>query len=179
LFSLASGVGVASNDNVRRAAFEDNMKLDREVSDLIETAEGSVVFTVAEYVEAKAKPLEEVRAQIVSRLTNQKALELAKADAEAAKESGEATWSQASGTVRQATDAPRAVHQKAFSLVVGETELVSTTTGFAVVRVDSIDQKSWEEMAVTEELTTSVRNQNARDDMISFQAWSKANTTIE
>jgi peptidyl-prolyl cis-trans isomerase D len=48
-----------------------------------------------------------------------------------------------------------------------------------VVRVDSIDQKSWEEMAVTEELTTSVRNQNARDDMISFQAWSKANTTIE
>ena len=179
LFSLASGVGVAANDSVRRAAFEDNMKLDREVSDLIETAEGSVVFTVAEYVEAKAKPLEEVRAQIVSRLTNQKALELAKADAEAAKESGDATWSQASGTVRQATDAPRAVHQKAFSLVVGETELVSTTTGFAVVRVDSIDQKSWEEMAVTEELTTSVRNQNARDDMISFQAWSKANTTIK
>jgi peptidyl-prolyl cis-trans isomerase D len=81
--------------------------------------------------------------------------------------------------VRQATDAPRAVHQKAFSLVVGETELVSTTTGFAVVRVDSIDQKSWEEMAVTEELSASVRNQNARDDMISFQAWSKANTTIK
>lgn len=179
LFSLASGVGVAANDSVRRAAFEDNMKLDREVSDLIETAEGSVVFSVADYVEAKAKPLEEVRAQIVSRLTNQKALELAKADAEAAKESGDATWSQASGTVRQATDAPRAVHQKAFSLVVGETELVSTTTGFAVVRVDSIDQKSWEEMAVTEELSASVRNQNARDDMISFQAWSKANTTIK
>jgi peptidyl-prolyl cis-trans isomerase D len=179
LFSLASGVGVAANDSVRRAAFEDNMKLDREVSDLIETAEGSVVFSVSDYVEAKAKPLEEVRAQIVSRLTNQKALELAKADAEAAKESGDATWSQASGTVRQATDAPRAVHQKAFSLVVGETELVSTTTGFAVVRVDSIDQKSWEEMAVTEELSASVRNQNARDDMISFQAWSKANTTIK
>lgn len=179
LFSLASGVGIASNDGVRRAAFEDNLKLDREVSDLIETSEGSVVFTVAEYVEAKAKPLDEVRAQIVSRLTNKKALELAKIDAEAAKDGGDATWLQASGTMRQATDAPRAAHQKVFSLSAGESDLVSTTTGYAVVRVDSIDKKSWEEMAVTEELATSVRNQNARDDMVSFQAWSKANTTIK
>lgn len=180
-FSVTAGQGIASNDRLRRAAFEDNMKFDHEVSDLIETDNGSVVFAVSDYVESKPKPLAEVRAQIVARLTNEKALEMAKAKAEAlvADNAAEATWVKASGTLRQATDAPRAAHQKAFAMVNGETGMVSTNNGFAVVRVDSVDQKSWEEMAVTDELQASVRNQNARDDMVSFQAWSKANTSIK
>lgn len=180
-FSVTAGQGIASNDRLRRAAFEDNMKFDHEVSDLIETDNGSVVFAVSDYVESKPKPLAEVRAQIVARLTNEKALEMAKAKAEAlvADNAAEATWVKASGTLRQATDAPRAAHQKAFAMVNGETGMVSTNNGFAVVRVDNVDQKSWEEMAVTDELQASVRNQNARDDMVSFQAWSKANTSIK
>jgi peptidyl-prolyl cis-trans isomerase D len=34
-------------------------------------------------------------------------------------------------------------------------------------------------MAVTDDLRNAVRNQAARDDMVSYQAWSKANTEIE
>ncbi len=178
-FTFEEGQGVTDDAEVRSEAFQDNMKLDREVSKVIETEMGAVVFAVSEFEDARARPLEEVRTVVVARLTKDKALEAANDKAKAILAGEAADWKTASGTLRQATDAPRAVHQKAFALTEGGSEVVKTTTGYAVVKVDAVDRKSWENMAVTDAGTDQVRNQNARDDMISYQAWSKANTAIE
>lgn len=178
-FTQAGGQGVADSDQVRRTAFEDNMKLDRELSDLVDLEAGSMVFVVDDYQDAQPKPLDEVRGQVVAALTSQKALEAASEKAEAILAGeADADWSEATTTLRQSTDAPRVAQQKAFALAEGESDVVSSPAGYTVVRLTSIDRKSWEDMAVTDELKTSVRNQSARDDMVSYQAWSKANTEI-
>ena len=90
----------------------------------------------------------------------------------------DAEWNEATTTLRQSTEAPRVAQQKAFSLAEGESDVVSSPVGYTVVKLTSVDRKSWDDMAVTEELKTAVRNQSARDDMVSYQAWSKANTEI-
>lgn len=179
-FTQAAGTGIAEADQIRRTAFDENMKLDRELSDLIEVEQGSLVFVVDDYQDARAKPLEEVRAQVVAALTSQKSLEMASKKAEEM-QSGKAIvdWTEVTTTLRQATEAPRAAQQKAFALAEGESDIVSSPAGYTLVRVNSIDQKSWSDMAVTDDLRNAVRNQAARDDMVSYQAWSKANTEIE
>ncbi|MEK9764907.1 MAG: hypothetical protein VW274_00360, partial [Thalassolituus sp.] len=179
MFSAMNGAGVAANENIRRIAFEDKMKLDRVFSELIETENGVLVFVVSDYIDAKAKPVAEVRAQIVATLSSQKALAAAETKANEIRDGADAEWREASATVRQSTDAPRPAHQKAFALAEGESDVVSSPEGYTVINVISIDRKSWEEMEATDELQASLRNQNARDDMVSFQAWSKANTVIE
>ena len=178
-FTQAAGQGVAASDKVRRAAFDENMKLDRELSDLIDVEEGSLVFVVSDYQDARAKPLDEVKSQVVASLTSEKSLEAAAARAEEVL-AGDVSveWNTATGTIRQAGEAPRQAQNKAFALGEGESDIVSSPAGYTVVRVDSIDRKSWEDMVVTDELRTAVRNQSARDDMVSYQAWSKANTEI-
>jgi len=178
-FTQTSGQGVADSDQVRRTAFEDNMKLDRELSDLVDMESGSMVFVVDDYQDAQPKPLDEVRGQVVAALTSQKALEAASDKAEAILEGvADADWNEATTTLRQSTEAPRVAQQKAFSLAEGESDVVSSPVGYTVVKLTSVDRKSWDDMAVTEELKTAVRNQSARDDMVSYQAWSKANTEI-
>jgi len=178
-FTQTSGQGVADSDQVRRTAFEDNMKLDRELSDLVDMESGSMVFVVDDYQDAQPKPLDEVRGQVVAALTSQKALEAASDKAEAILEGvADAEWNEATTTLRQSTEAPRVAQQKAFALAEGESDVVSSPVGYTVVKLTSVDRKSWDDMAVTEELKTAVRNQSARDDMVSYQAWSKANTEI-
>ncbi len=179
-FTQTAGTGIAEADQIRRTAFDENMKLDRELSDLVEVEQGSLVFVVDDYQDARAKPLEEVRAQVVAALTSQKSLELASDKAEQML-SGDVSvdWTEVTTTLRQATEAPRAAQQKAFALAEGESDIVSSPAGYTLVKVNSVDQKSWEDMAVTDDLRNAVRNQAARDDMVSYQAWSKANTEIE
>jgi peptidyl-prolyl cis-trans isomerase D len=179
-FTRAAGTGIAEADQIRRTAFDENMKLDRELSDLVEVEQGSLVFVVDDYQDARAKPLEEVRAQVVAALTSQKSLELASDKAEQML-SGDVSvdWTEVTTTLRQATEAPRAAQQKAFALAEGESDIVSSPAGYTLVKVNLVDQKSWEDMAVTDDLRNAVRNQAARDDMVSYQAWSKANTEIE
>lgn len=179
-FTQTAGTGIAEADQIRRTAFDANMKLDRELSDLVEVEQGSLVFVVDDYQDARAKPLEEVRAQVVAALTSQKSLELASDKAEQML-SGDVSvdWTEVTTTLRQATEAPRAAQQKAFALAEGESDIVSSPAGYTLVKVNSVDQKSWEDMAVTDDLRNAVRNQAARDDMVSYQAWSKANTEIE
>ena len=179
-FTQTAGTGIAEADQIRRTAFDENMKLDRELSDLVEVEQGSLVFVVDDYQDARAKPLEEVRAQVVAALTSQKSLELASDKAEQML-SGDVSvdWTEVTTTLRQATEAPRAAQQKAFALAEGESDIVSSPAGYTLVKVKSVDQKSWEDMAVTDDLRNAVRNQAARDDMVSYQAWSKANTEIE
>jgi len=180
-FTAMAGEGIAENDKVRRIAFEDNMKLDRELSELIELGSGSLIFMVSEYQDSAAKPLADVRDSIVAAISAEKALEAAKAKAEeiVAGDDAAATWSRVVATVRQASDAPRAAHQKAFALAQDASAVVSSPEGYTVVKVDNIDRKSWKDMAATDELASLLRNQTARNDMVSYQAWSKANTTIE
>jgi len=155
------------------------MKLDRELSDLVDLESGSMVFVVDDYQDAHPKPLDEVRGQVVAALTSQKALEAASDKAEAILEGvADADWNEATTTLRQSTEAPRVAQQKAFALAEGESDVVSSPVGYTVVKLTSVDRKPWDDMAVTEELKTAVRNQSARDDMVSYQAWSKANTEI-
>ena len=60
------------------------------------------------------------------------------------------------------------LHSRRPALAEGESDVVSSPAGYTVVKLTSVDRKSWEDMAVTDELKTSVRNQSARDDMVSY-----------
>jgi len=73
LFSKTSGVGIASNQSVRNAAFDDKFLNDGKNSDVLELSnERAVVLRKKEYKQAHTNPLENVKEQVVSTLRSQK-----------------------------------------------------------------------------------------------------------
>lgn len=180
-FTAAEGEGIAADSNIRRRAFEDDMKLDHKISDLVETEDGAVVFVVSEFNEAHAKPLADVSDQIRARLQKEQAL-LATRDAMNALIAGtaDADWSQIT-SVRDNTgiDVPLPVQRKAFQLPAGESAVVEIPSGYAAVKVDAVERKSWTEMTPDPALADAVRGQTMRADFQSYQSWAKANTEIE
>lgn len=178
LFSRVQGEGVALNADVRRQAFEDAVLLDREISPVIETADAALVFTVAEHQPSQVKPLNDVKATIVAAMTEERASDLAKERADAIKDGADAQWLTVTTSFNQSSDAPRTVQQKAFELTLNASEIVATPGGHSVVIVDAINEKSWQEMQLSDELVEAGRTQQSRSDMLSYQAWAKENTEI-
>ena len=81
--SRASAEGVLASPRVLSAAFSDEVLKDRNNSEVLELASDHfIVVRVAEHKEAATKPLEKVRGIISARLSQQKATEIAKAQAE-------------------------------------------------------------------------------------------------
>ncbi|MDF1762815.1 MAG: SurA N-terminal domain-containing protein [Oleibacter sp.] len=180
LFSAnSSPEGVAASSDIRRVAFEDNMKLDREVSQVIETPSGAVVFEVADFREANAKPLEEVRAQVVKTLTREKSLALAKQEAESLATADKSSWTSVSGRLKDESTAAPAVQKSAFALAEGAFTTVATPNGYVALNLDTVQKQDWTTMPLNEETDTALESADARSDMIAYQAWSKANTKIE
>lgn len=176
LFTRNKGDGIALNETVRQAAFSDKVLLDKELSDVIETADGAIVLAVKDHQEASVLPLDVVRPQVVAVLKQQGAAEKAKqiADSIAGGETSVDDWKTVSATYNQSTDAPRAAQQKAFGLVVDAKEAVKTPGGYTVVTVKSVENKDWKEMAMNDESKEAGRAQNSRADMMSYQSWAKS-----
>ena len=180
-FTAAQGEGIAADSNIRRLAFEDDMKLDHKISDLVETDEGGVVFVVSEFSEAAARPLADVRPQIETRLKKEHALKAAEAAMQAVVEgTSDADWTQVT-SIRDnpEIEAPLPVQRKAFQLPATESAVVQIPSGFAAVKVDSVERKSWTDVEADPTLADAARGQNMRADFQSYQAWAKANTEIE
>lgn len=73
LFTQSSGVGLASNQVVRNAAFDDKFLNDGKNSDVLELSnEQAVVLRKKEYKEAHTNPLDNVKAQVIATLKDQK-----------------------------------------------------------------------------------------------------------
>lgn len=176
LFTRNKGDGIALNETVRQAAFSDKVLLDKELSDVIETADGAIVLAVKDHQEASVLPLDVVRPQVVAVLKQQGAAEKAKqiADSIAGGETSVDDWKTVSATYNQSTDAPRAAQQKAFGLVVDAKEAVKTPGGYTVVTVKSVENKDWKEMVMNDESKEAGRAQNSRADMMSYQSWAKS-----
>ncbi|RBP51398.1 SurA N-terminal domain-containing protein [Arenicella xantha] len=78
-FARDAGQGVAATDAVREAAFSEAVLDDGVNSELIETSSGVyVAVRKLDFSPAQAKPLDEVRAQIKSTLTTERAIAAAK-----------------------------------------------------------------------------------------------------
>ncbi len=82
-FSRAIGTGIAENEKVRQAAFDQAVKSEGRNSDIIELEKNhAVVIRINTLTAARQKTLEEVRAQLVSTLKAEKASELVQQAAE-------------------------------------------------------------------------------------------------
>lgn len=83
-FSSGQGSGIAANPAVLRAAFSDDLKQNRLVSDPIEIAPNhSVVIRVVEHTRERIQPLDKVGAQVVAAVRADRARKAAEAEAEA------------------------------------------------------------------------------------------------
>lgn len=91
-FTRSGGDGIAANSEVIEVAFSDMVLLDGDTSEPIEIAPGHlVVVRVAEHFPAELRSLENVEEELRQRLVRERAIELAKAQAETIAESlGEA-----------------------------------------------------------------------------------------
>jgi peptidyl-prolyl cis-trans isomerase D len=83
-FSAVAGEGVAALPLVRKAAFEEDQKLERQVSDPIEiSGDHVIVLQVVEHVAEAAKPLAEVRDRVINDITADRIAKATQARAEA------------------------------------------------------------------------------------------------
>lgn len=181
-FTRDGGEGIAASEEVRQQSFSERVLLDKEISDVIETADAAIVLSVAEHVESSVLPLEVVKPQIVASIKRKQAQELAQAKADAIV-SGEAQtagkWNDVTTAYTQTSAAPRAVQQAAFALTAGGVQSVKTPAGYAVVKLKAIEAKDWHEMVASDESTEAGRAQNSRADLLSYQSWSRATVEIE
>jgi peptidyl-prolyl cis-trans isomerase D len=83
-FTRSAGEGVAALEPVRKAAFQDAQKIDRQVSDTIEVAPNHiVVLHVIDHQPAAPMPLATVRDRVAADLAADRAAKAAKAQADA------------------------------------------------------------------------------------------------
>ena len=180
LFTRESGDGIAEFSEVREAAFSDNVLFDKEISTVIETGEGALVLRLAEYHEESYKALNEVKSQVAARLVQQEASKLAQHEADliaAGKEIKD--WKFVTTDLLEESTLDPNIMKTAFSLRIGQSSVVTTSDGFTVVEVSSIQRKSWTESEANAEQAQFVRNMNGRADLFSYQQWSKANTEVK
>ena len=181
LFTRDFGEGFVASDAVRQQAFAENMLLDRELSDLVETEEGVYVFAVSEHDEPKTLPLTVVRNQVENLIKRDKAGELARAMADkiAAGEETSAAWVSVAVNYSQSAEIPRAAQSRAFALQQGELDVVDVQGGATVVRVDAIQIPELADLVASDEERTQIENRSARNSMTSYRKWSQENVEIK
>ncbi|MGH8106842.1 MAG: hypothetical protein ACREO2_11020, partial [Arenimonas sp.] len=83
-FTRAAGEGLAALEPIRKAAFSDSLKINREISDAIEIAENQiVVMRVVDFKPAGIIPLAQIRDRVQADFIAERATAAAKARAEA------------------------------------------------------------------------------------------------
>ena len=159
--------GVLANPQVMRAAFSEEVLVDRNNSEVLEIAQDHfVVVSVAEHQPASPRPFEEVRELIESTRKTAKANELAKADATALSERIEAgetiealakeknyEWQVEEQATRGKSAARIDVLRAVFALPAGK-ELVDVVTlangDAAVVKLESVEDGTLEQFSAAE-----------------------------
>ncbi len=84
-FARGQGTGIAANPAVQRAAFSENLKQSRQVSDLVDIAPNhSVLIRVVEHTPERVQPLDKVGPQVVAAVRADRARKAIEAEGEAA-----------------------------------------------------------------------------------------------
>lgn len=178
LFSQTSVIQLASLSEIKRLAFQDNMKLDKELSPVINTDSGALVFAVDQFIEPSVKPLAEVETQLSARLERQKATQAATDAADAALADGASDeWQEATASFNDDSSVQRAIKDAAFAMSVNQQQLVTIPGGVAVVELVSVGRNDWQDVVVTD--LEAGRLQGSRSDVVAYTAWGKSVTPIE
>lgn len=179
-FTRSEGEGLASNSRIRESAFADNLLFDGELSELIETEEGSFVVAVSEHTEAAPIPFDVVKAAVEAQLKQKKAAELAEARAVELLSSDDKTagnWMKETLVFSGQSELPRALVAKAFELPKGDTAVVAVPGGYAALSVGSVNRA--ESVAIDDGVMDSESSRMVRAATLSYRSWAKANTEIE
>ena len=180
-FGRSSATGTLANSQVIAAAFSDDVLNGGNNSAVLELApDHFIVVHVSESKEAQVKPLEEVKEQIVDRLTNQRAIELSEelaAQLIAQLESGASIedlakehgyeWQVEQSVRRNSAQADRQVLQAAFTMSLAANQSPSATTlskpngDVVVVQLEKVEAGSIEKLSSAE--VSSLRGELQRN----------------
>lgn len=185
LFTRQLGTGIAANDKVRIAAFDEKVIADRELSEVIEISNGEIVVVgLSQHKDPEVKSLAEVEQSIKAQLLSEKALTLAAEKASeltASLKAGDTVdvdWKKAEITLEQSSDAPAELTTAVFALPKNKGEVASAkvASGHAVARLVSVTQGM-----VDDSLENNVRISQAKanESFYVYRQWAKANSEIE
>ena len=197
VFSRYQGEGIASNEKVRKAAFDSAVLSEGRNSDIIELDRNhALVFRIDTHTEAKPKALQDVEKQIKAVLKTQKANQKSKAAALGALaklESGEAIDSQSvkGSAILMKLGTIKRDNQTADSTVVREAflmpkpvsaksvyKVVELATGSAIIELSAVNlpaEASNEQMQV---LVKQYQNEQATRDMTAVLEHLKSKSVI-
>ena len=154
LFSRGMGTEIAANANFSTAAFSDAIKLDEEISDMIDLGDNHIAYIhINEYIQPAIKELDAVKESIVTKLKSEKALDMAKlktSEYVEAINSGEKSLSdvvaELTKTVVEANEVERVGSSHPFNLVKNVFSLKLIDNAPLITSVDS----SSDSMAIVE-----------------------------
>ncbi|TQE99370.1 MAG: hypothetical protein FKY71_09005 [Spiribacter salinus] len=193
--------GIGSEPAVLDAAFSDALLEDRENSDLIElNDETYVVLRVDQYEDERVPPLSDVRDEAREAFRNERALTLAKAQAESLAgdlRSGSDPVSAANGVrgaeghaprlaSRNNRDLPGGVRERAFRLYLGDSNeravgVASASGGWAAVVLTDIEAGDPDaaDAEQREQLRSTINDLDSRDGFRSVLAALRADADVE
>ncbi|MDR9454210.1 MAG: SurA N-terminal domain-containing protein [Spiribacter sp.] len=193
--------GIGSEPAVLDAAFSDALLEDRENSDLIElNDETYVVLRVDQYEDERVPPLSDVRDEAREAFRNERALTLAKAQAESLAgdlRSGSDPVSAANGVrgaeghaprlaSRNNRDLPGGVRERAFRLYLGDSNeravgVASASGGWAAVLLTDIEAGDPDaaDAEQREQLRSTINDLDSRDGFRSVLAALRADADVE
>jgi peptidyl-prolyl cis-trans isomerase D len=185
LFTRQLGTGIAANDKVRIAAFDEKVIADRELSEVIEISNGEIVVVgLSQHKDPEVKPLAEVEQSIKAQLLSEKALTLAAEKASeltASLKAGDTVdvdWKKAEITLEQSSDAPAELTTAVFALPKNKGEVASAkvASGHAVARLVSVTQGMADDSL---ENNVRISQAKANESFYVYRQWAKANSEIE
>lgn len=185
LFTRQLGTGIAANDKVRIAAFDEKVIADRELSEVIEISNGEIVVVgLSQHKDSEVKPLAEVEQSIKAQLLSEKALTLAAEKASEltaslnAGDTVDVDWKKAEITLEQSSDAPAELTTAVFALPKNKGEVASAkvASGHAVARLVSVTQGMADDSL---ENNVRISQAKANESFYVYRQWAKANSEIE
>lgn len=185
LFTRQLGTGIAANDKVRIAAFDEKVIADRELSEVIEISNGEIVVVgLSQHKDPEVKSLAEVEQSIKAQLLSEKALTLAAEKASEltaslnAGDTVDVDWKKAEITLEQSSDAPAELTTAVFALPKNKGEVASAkvASGHAVARLVSVTQGMADDSL---ENNVRISQAKANESFYVYRQWAKANSEIE
>ena len=185
LFTRSLGNGIALNDRIRSAAFDEKVLADRELSEVIEiSADQIVVIGLKQHKDPEVKALAVVEKTIEVQLLADKAISLASDQASAlaaslkSGESVDAEWKTVAVTISEAVEAPAELTKAVFALVKdsGEIATVSVAEGHAVARLVAVKDAG---VDISVEDNARISQAKANESFYVYRQWAKANSDIE
>jgi peptidyl-prolyl cis-trans isomerase D len=199
-FGRNGGLGVADNSEVVQASFSDLVLLQGAASDPIDLDDNHlVIIRVKEHFPQAVRPLEEVRDEVVAAILQDRAMEAAKATAEAllAEVSGGGDMALLAeerslellaleAATRASAEVPADLRTQLFKMPApteteSQYELVELSNGYAVVRLDSVVDGvvSEQEAIKAENYKRRLDNATASAEIYAFLRMLRSQSEIE